>query len=90
MPYDILNRLAIQGKLQDCSITFIHKNSADKKKTIQGRDITEVSRSGIEYSGGEAGKEHFRLSFDLILGIELNGKPIFRKAKRVERIYPRA
>ena len=90
MVYDMLRRLLLEGKLKDCSITVVHKHSADGRKTVHGRDIVEVKRSGIEYLGGEAGKERLTVSLNSVLGIEFKCKPIFRKRKCIERIYPRA
>ena len=90
MVYDMLKRLAAEGRLKDCSITVIHSHSADGRKTIHGRDILEVRRSGIEYAGGEAGRERLKAPLDSVLGIEFRCRPVYRKKKRIERVYPRA
>ena len=90
MVYDMLKKLLIEGKLKDCSITVAHGASASKTRTIHGRDVVQVSRSGIEYRGGEAGKERFNVPLKSILGVEFGGRLVYRKKKQVERIYPRA
>jgi uncharacterized protein (UPF0248 family) len=90
MVYDMLKRLVSEGRLSECSITVIHRHSANGRKTIHGRDIVDVSRAWIEYMGGEAGRERLKAPLDAVLGIEFNCKPIFRRKKRIERVYPRA
>ena len=89
MPYDMLRRLFMEGRLKDCSITFMHEHSANGRKTIHGRDITGVKRSGIEYLGGESGREKLTADLNSITGIEFECRPVFRKKKRIEKIYPR-
>ena len=89
-PYDMLKKLKSSGKLKDCSITIAHQASASKTRTIHGRDVTDIRMNGVEYVGGEAGKERFMVPLKSILGIELGGRLVYRKKKTIEKIYPRA
>lgn len=90
MIYDMLKRLLMEGRLKKCTITLLHKHSANGQKTIHGRNILGITRSGIKYSGGESGHESFRVPLDHILGIEFGCKPVYKKKKRIEKVYPRA
>ena len=90
MVYDLLRRLISDGRLADCSITIAHMSSADKKRTILGRDVLDVRKDGIQYNGGETGQEAFSVPLKSIIGIELGGKVLYRRRQRIEKIYPRA
>jgi len=90
MPYDMLKKLLVEGRLGDCSIAVAHANSVNKIKTIQGSLVISIKRSGIEYLGGETGHERFLIPLDLVLGIKSGSRMIYRKKNRVERIFPRA
>jgi hypothetical protein len=90
MVYHLLKKMQANGSLKECSITIAHKASVDKTRTVLGRDITNIRMNGIEYHGGEATHEKFTVPLKSILGVELGGRQVYRKKKRVERIYPRA
>jgi uncharacterized protein (UPF0248 family) len=90
MAYDILNKMKQEGVLNDCIITIAHPISASKTRAISGRDVTGIGKSGIEYRGGEAGCEILHVPLKSILGIERDGRVVYRKKKSIEKIYPRA
>lgn len=90
MVYDLLRKLISDGKLEDCSITIAHISSEDRKRTILGRDVESIRHDGVEYKGGETGQEVFSVPLKSIIGIELDGKVLYRKKKNIEKIYPRA
>jgi len=89
MTYDVLIKLKAQGLLDGCSIAVSDKDSMRRHRTILGRDIARVTRSSIEFRGGETGHEILSVPIESILEIEYGGKVIYRKKKRIERIYPR-
>lgn len=89
MAYDFLNRLKADGMLRHCSIVVSDKNAMRKHKTLFGRDITSITRSGIEFRGGETDHEKLAVPMESIEEIELKGRTVYRKKKRIKRIYPR-
>jgi uncharacterized protein (UPF0248 family) len=89
MVYNILNKLLVEGRLKSCSITVSQKDVVGGRKMIFGRDISRVTRSSIEYLGGETGYEKLSAPLNSVLEIEVDGRTVFRKKKRIEKIYPR-
>ena len=89
MAYDFLNRLKADGMLRQCSIVVSDKNALRKHRTLFGRDITSITRSGIEFRGGETGHEKLAVPMESVEEIELKGRAVYRKKKRIKRIYPR-
>jgi hypothetical protein len=88
MAYDVLNRLKA-GMLRHCSIVVSDKNALRKHRTLFGRDITSITRSGIEFRGGETDHEKLAVPMESVEEIELKGRTVYRKKKRIKRIYPR-
>ena len=87
---NVLKRIADEGKLKDCSIMVSVRGTGAESGMIYGRDVTGLTRSCIEHAGGESGYEKLATLLERILEIELDGRVVFRKKKRIERIYPRA
>jgi hypothetical protein len=90
MAYDLLNRLKSEGSLGACSLLISDPGSLRKTRNVFGRDIRRITLSRIEFLGGETGHETLSVPMDSILEIECGGRILFRKKKRIERIYPRA
>jgi uncharacterized protein (UPF0248 family) len=90
MFYDVLKRLASDGKLNACLISIFMEEMLHRMEIIMGSDVKGVKRSGIVFSGDETGYEEFSVPLERVLEIELNGKVVFKKKKkRITRIYPR-
>lgn len=89
MVYDVLNKLFLEGRLKKCSITVSHKGAVRNIDRIYGRDITGVTRSCIQYLGGETGYEKLSAPLESVLEIEISGKVVFNRKKRIKNIYPR-
>jgi hypothetical protein len=89
MAYGLLNRLKAEGKLGACSILVSDESALRKHRTLFGRDINRVTRSYIEFRSGETGHEKLAVPMESVEEIELKGRTIYRKKKRIKRIYPR-
>ena len=89
MVYSVLNKLLAEGRLKLCSITVFHKGAIGNRKTVFGREISRITRSRIEYIGGESGYEKLGIPLESVMEIEVDGKTVFRKKKRIKKIYPR-
>lgn len=89
MAYDVLNRLKSDRLLGECSITISDKSALRKRRTLFGRDITRITRSGIKFRGGETGHEMLSVPMESVEQIELDGRTVYRRKKRIVRIYPR-
>ena len=89
MAYDLLSKLKADGTLSGCSIVVSDKDSLRNSRTVFGRDIRRITTSRIELLGGETGHERFSIPMDSIQEIRLRNRVIYRKKKRIERIYPR-
>jgi hypothetical protein len=89
MAYDLLSKLKADGTLGGCSITISDNYSLRGRRTIFGRDITGFTRSSIELKGGETGNERLTVPIESIHEIKVGRITVFRKKKRIERIYPR-
>jgi uncharacterized protein (UPF0248 family) len=89
MVFDVLNRLKAEGSLKGCSITVSDKNALRKHRTLFGRDISRITRSGIEFRGGETGHERLSIPMESVQEIRTGARTVYRKKKRIERIYPR-
>ena len=90
MAYGVLKRLESGRKLGRCLITLSRKDTAGKREYVHGGSITSISRSRIFFAAGEAGREEFSAPLESVLEITLDGRVLFRKKKRIEKIYPRA
>lgn len=89
MVYDILKKLEKENRLEDCSFKVSDKSSLRGFKRVFGRDIIQINRSFIQYQGGETGYEKFNLPLEEVAEVEVNGEIVFRKKKRIKKIYPR-
>lgn len=89
MVYGILRRLESEGSLGKCSISLSRKDVAGGKDFIFGRDIVSMDRSCIIVTGGETGHEEARVPLERIKEIESEGRVIFRRKGRIEKVYPR-
>ena len=83
MVYDILNRLLQEDKLRDKTIIL------SDKTIIPGGRIFEINRSSVKYYGGESNQEEFSIPIEKIMEIRQNERIIFKRKKRIEKIYPR-
>lgn len=75
MVYNVLNRLKWTGKLGDCEITILHRGAPGDRKTIQGKNVTEVKRSYFLYKN----REETTIPLHRVLGIKLEGEMIWKK-----------
>jgi uncharacterized protein (UPF0248 family) len=89
MAYSVLNKLKSEGVLRNCSITVSDSDSFRRHKTIFGRDVVRITVSGIELLGGETGHESLSVPINSVQEIRSGGRVVYRKKKRIERIYPR-
>jgi len=89
MVYDLLSKLKLDGSLGECSITVSDKRALRKQRTLFGRDIIRITTSRIEMLGGETGHERLSIPLDKIQEICFRSQVIYRKKKRIERIYLR-
>jgi len=83
MVYDFLNRLFREGELKDKTIVF------SDRSIITGGTVSDVNRSEIIYYGGESGHELLTRSIEKISEIRQNEALIYRRKRRIEKIYPR-
>jgi hypothetical protein len=83
MVYDMLVKLLNSDGLRDKTIV-LKDNSI-----IPGGRVFEVNRSEIRYFGGESSYEEFLAPIEKIAAIRQNEKVIFKRRKRIERVYPR-
>lgn len=90
MVHNILKKLIAEGRLKPCSIAVFQKGAPGNRKMVFGRDISRVTRSRIEYMGGETGYERLSIPLESVMEIGLGGRTLFRRKERVKRIYPRA
>jgi len=89
MAYDVLSRLKAEGRLFDCVIEVADKGSPSGRKAVFGKDIIELGRSRIVFLGGETGNEKLAAPMEAVQEIFCSDKVIWRKKRRIERIYPR-
>jgi hypothetical protein len=89
MPYPVLAKLKAEGSLRNCSITVSDNCSIRRHRTIFGRDISGFTRSGIELRGGETGHERISVPMESVREIRAGARVVYRKKKRIVRIYPR-
>jgi hypothetical protein len=83
MVYDIINRLLQSDSLRDKTLIL-------KDKTIvTGGTIFDLTRSEIKYLGGESNMEEFTIPLEEIKEIRRNHHIIFKRKKRIDKIYPR-
>lgn len=90
MVYSVLNKLLAEGRLKLCSITVFHKGATGNRRMVFGREISRITRSHIEYTGGESGYERLSVPLESVLEIEVDGRTVFRRKKTIRKIYPRA
>lgn len=89
MVYSILSKLMAEGRRESCSISVFRRGTPGDRMTVFGRDISRITRSRIEYSGGETGYERLIVPLESVMEIEAGGRIIFRRKKAIKRIYPR-
>lgn len=89
MAYDVLRKLERTGKLVHSLLLVADRNSLDGKRRVPGSLVREVQRSFISIDSGETGHETLRIPLDRIIEIRSGRRIVFRKGKRIERIYPR-
>jgi hypothetical protein len=89
MAYSVLAKLKAEDSLRSCSITVSDRDSLRRHRTLFGRDITGFTRSSVEVKGGETGHENLSVSMESILEIKVGRRTVYRKKKRIVRIYPR-
>ena len=83
MVYDVLNRLMQSDSLRDKIIVL------KDKSVILGGSIFDVTRSHINFYGGESNCEELTMPIENITEIRQNERVIFKRKKRVEKVYPR-
>ena len=89
MVYNILGKLESEDKLKEAVITIPDDNLPKKRRTILGGEVTKITRSCLEYQGGESGYEAFTIPLSSIIQVSFQGRTLFLRKKRIERIYPR-
>lgn len=77
------------GSIQECSILVSDENMPRKSRRVFGRDIMRITLSRVEFNGGETGHERLSVPMDSVLEIERKGRVIYRRKKRIEKIYPK-
>ena len=83
MVYDTLNKLLQSDSLRDKTLVF------SDKTIVTGGSIFEVNRSHVSFRGGESNCEEFSLPIEKIAEIRQNENVVFKRKKRIEKIYPR-
>ena len=86
MAYDILKGMEREGSLNGC---FMSMSEKSQSRSVFGKDIISVDRSKTVFLGGETGQERMEAPLDSILEISVGGTVIFRRKKRIEKVYPR-
>ena len=89
MVYGILRKLESEGRLRKCSIALFRKDVKGRKEFIFGRDIVDIDRSCVSFLGGECGQERHTGPREAIREVESGGRAVFRRKKRIERVYPK-
>lgn len=89
MVYDVLKRLESGGRLDKCSIALFRKDVAGGKMFIFGRDLVKIDRSCVTFMGGETGQEELTVPLEAIRQVESEGRALFRRKGRIEKVYPR-
>lgn len=75
MVYNTLNRIKWTGKLDNCEVVIVHRNSADNKKTIKGRNITEIKKGYFLYKN----TREIYIPMHRILEVRLHGKIVWKR-----------
>jgi hypothetical protein len=89
MVYRILSRLGSRGMLSDTVISIPDESAPGKTRTVLGGEVIRITRSLLEYRGGESGYETFTSPLDSVLRVSFQGRTLFLRKKRIERIFPR-
>lgn len=89
MVHDILSGLEKMGNLSESFLLVADRQSLDGKKRLPGSLITEIRRGWIVFETGETGQEKVMIPSDKILEIRSGGRTLFRKSRRMEKVYPR-
>ncbi len=89
MARDLLNKLKAEGSLKECSILVSDDSSLRNTRRVFGRDVTRLNLSRIEFRGGETGHERLAVPMEAVIEIEREGQVLYRKKKRIVKIYPR-
>ncbi len=89
MVYGILRKLESESRLSQCSLALFREDVVNKREFIFGRDITGIDRSCVVFTGGETGREEFSIPLESIRQIEVDGRTVFRRKRKIEKIYPR-
>jgi uncharacterized protein (UPF0248 family) len=76
MVYQTLNKLKWTGRLDQAEIVITSRGSPGDRKTILGKQITQIKKSYFYFEG--EGKETF-IPLHRVLEIKLKGKTIWRK-----------
>lgn len=77
MVFQTLNKLKWTKKLENCEIIILHRGAPGDKKTISGKDITEVKKDRFCY---RARDEETTIPNHRVLEIKLNGKLIWKRS----------
>lgn len=83
MAYDILMRLIQSDSLRGKTIVL------KDRSIITGGSIIEVNRSEIRYLGGESNIEELTVPIERVMEIRSNHNLLYRRKKKIDRIYPR-
>ena len=89
MAFQVLARIEGSSGLAGCEITVSDGELPGGRRTILGGSVTRITRSFIEYRGGESGYETFTVPLDSVMRVALRGRTLFLRKKRVDRILPR-
>jgi len=77
MVYRVLSKLKWVGGLEDCEIVILHRGAPGNRKTIPGKDVTEVKKSYFYYKN----KKETCIPLHRVLEVRLKGKVIWKSAK---------
>jgi uncharacterized protein (UPF0248 family) len=75
--YDVLGKLKWEGGLDRCMIIIRHRGAKNDRKTVSGKDVTEIKKSYFMYKDG---KETF-IPMHRILEIRADGKPLWKRSQ---------
>jgi len=75
MVYRVLSKLKWVGGLEDCEIVILHRGAPGNRKTIPGKDVTEVKKSYFYYKN----KKETCIPLHRVLEVRLKGKVIWKR-----------
>ncbi len=82
MAFQILNKLKWTGKLGECEVVIASRGDKEDRRTVEGKNITELKKTYFMYSDGE--KETF-IPLHRVIEVRRKGKLLWRRREKANR-----